>query len=74
MALTGLIGVVLMVLGVWPLIFTDVPTADDEFAEQMGLIFLGMIFFAWASATGKSPSLYPKCLQQFWRWRGMGWS
>ena len=47
-ALTGLIGIAMLVLGAWPLIFTDVPTADDEFADQMGIIFLGIVFVAWA--------------------------
>jgi hypothetical protein len=48
-ALTGVIGFVMLVVGAWPLIFTDVPTADDEFADQMGIIFTGVIFVAWAS-------------------------
>jgi len=48
-ALTGVVGFALMVVGAWPLIFTDVPTADDEFADQMGLIFLGVISIGWAA-------------------------
>jgi len=47
-ALTGVIGFAMVVLGAWPLIFTDVPTADDEFADQMGIIFTGVVCMAWA--------------------------
>jgi hypothetical protein len=47
-ALTGIIGLALGVIGAWPLIFTDIPTADDEYAEQMGIIFLAIICVAWA--------------------------
>lgn len=47
-ALTGVAGVGLVIVGVWPLIFTDAPPSDEEIAEQVVLIFAGLVTFLWA--------------------------
>jgi len=50
-ALCGLVGVLLVIVGVWPLIFTDAPPSDEEIAEQLVTIFMGFTSLTWGSLT-----------------------
>ena len=42
-ALTGIVGVAAVVIGLWPLVFTDAPPSDEEIAEQIVIIFGGLV-------------------------------
>jgi hypothetical protein len=42
-SLTGIVGVGAVVVGLWPLIFTDAPPSDEEIAEQVVIIFGGLV-------------------------------
>ncbi len=44
-ALTAIAGVAGVVIGLWPLIFTDAPPSDEEIAEQVVVIFGGLVAF-----------------------------
>ena len=46
-AITIVAGILLMVFGAWSLVFTDVPTSDEELAEQSLLIFCGIVALSW---------------------------
>ncbi len=48
-ALCGLVGVGLIIVGIWPLIFTDAPPSDEEIAEQLVTIFMGLVGLTWGS-------------------------
>ena len=45
--LTALVGLAMIVLGIWPMIFSDVPLSDEEFAETMFYILFGIVGFIW---------------------------
>jgi hypothetical protein len=47
--LTGVFGVGLVIYGLWPLVFTDAPPSDEEIAEQVVLIFGGLIALVYGS-------------------------
>jgi hypothetical protein len=42
-SLTGIVGVGAVVVGLWPLIFTNAPPSDEEIAEQLVIIFGGLV-------------------------------
>ena len=48
-ALVGIAGVMGVVIGLWPLIFTDAPPSDEEIAEQIVIIFGGLVAFFWGA-------------------------
>lgn len=48
-ALTGIVGVAAVVIGLWPLVFTDAPPSDEEIAEQIVIIFGGFVALAYGS-------------------------
>ena len=48
-ALTGLFGVGSVIVGIWPLVFTDAPPSDEEIAEQLVTIFVGLVAFTWGA-------------------------
>lgn len=48
-ALTGIAGVMAVIVGLWPLVFTDAPPSDEEIAEQVVVIFGGLVLLGWGS-------------------------
>ncbi len=50
-SLMALIGLGFLVLGMWPIIFTDVPNSDEEFAENLFNIVTGISMMIWGSIT-----------------------
>jgi cadmium resistance protein CadD (predicted permease) len=48
-AITGLASVGTVIVGLWPLVFTDAPPSDEEYAERIVIIFAGLVGLAWAS-------------------------
>ncbi len=46
-SLTCLFGLSAIVVGAWPLVFTDVTPSDEEVAEQMFWVFTGIISLVW---------------------------
>ena len=47
-ALTGIASVLAVVVGLFPLVFTDAPPSDEEVAEQVVIIFAGLVGLLWA--------------------------
>jgi DNA-directed RNA polymerase subunit RPC12/RpoP len=47
--LTAIFGLSSIIVGGWPLVFTDVTPSDEEIAEQMFWVFLGVICMVWGS-------------------------
>ncbi len=45
--LTSLIGLAMLIIGLWPLIFTDAPPSDEEVADTMQYILFGIVAFFW---------------------------
>jgi predicted nucleic acid-binding Zn ribbon protein len=48
-ALTCIVGVAAVVIGLWPLVFTDAPPSDEEIAEQIVIIFGGIVAFTYGA-------------------------
>lgn len=48
-SLSAIFGVCTMIIGVWPLIFTDAPNSDEEIAERLVYIFIGGVLLIWGS-------------------------
>jgi predicted Zn finger-like uncharacterized protein len=48
-AMTAIVGVMAVIVGMWPLIFTDAPPSDEEYAEQLVIIFAGFVGLMWGS-------------------------
>lgn len=48
-AITGIVSVGTVIVGLWPLVFTDAPPSDEEIAEQVVIIFAGLVGLLWAS-------------------------
>jgi cadmium resistance protein CadD (predicted permease) len=48
-AITGIVGVLTVIVGLWPLVFTDAPPSDEEIAEQVVIIFGGLVLLGWGS-------------------------
>lgn len=48
-AMTAIVGVMAVIVGMWPLIFTDAPPSDEEYAEQLVVIFAGFVGLMWGS-------------------------
>ena len=48
-AITGIVSVGAIIVGLWPLVFTDAPPSDEEVAEQVVIIFGGLVGLLWAS-------------------------
>lgn len=48
-ALTGIVGTLAIIVGLWPLVFTDAPPSDEEIAEQLVIIFGGLVALVWGS-------------------------
>lgn len=46
-SLSAIIGVLIMIIGVWPLVFTDAPNSDEEIAERLVYIFIGGVLLIW---------------------------
>lgn len=46
-SLTSLFGLAAIIVGAWPLVFTDVTPSDEEVAEQMFWVFTGIFSLAW---------------------------
>ncbi|MBX9580131.1 MAG: hypothetical protein K2X87_07460 [Gemmataceae bacterium] len=47
--LTGIGGVVLFVVGVWPLVFNDASPGDEEIEEAIVYMLLGLLVFGWGA-------------------------
>ena len=48
-ALTGIVGTMAIIVGLWPLVFTDAPPSDEEIAEQLVIVFGGLVALVWGS-------------------------
>lgn len=48
-ALTGIIGIGAVIYGLFPLVFADAPPSDEEYAEQLVIIFGGFVCLLWGS-------------------------
>lgn len=46
-SLTCLFGLAAIIVGAWPLVFTDVTPSDEEVAEQMFWVFVGIFSLLW---------------------------
>jgi len=46
-SLTAIAGVLAIIIGLWPLVFTDAPPSDEEYAEQLVIIFVGFVLLLW---------------------------
>ena len=44
-------GLAAVIIGIWPLWFTDVPASDEEFAECTFWIFFGIVSMVWGGIT-----------------------
>jgi hypothetical protein len=44
---TAVFGIVLFVIGMWPLVFNDAPPGDEEIEEAIVTMFLGFLVFGW---------------------------
>lgn len=42
-SLTAILGVIGVIVGLWPLVFTNAPPSDEEIAEQLIIIFGGLV-------------------------------
>jgi hypothetical protein len=42
-SLSGIAGVMGVIAGVWPLVFTDAPPSSEEYAERLVIIFMGVV-------------------------------
>ena len=48
-AITGIAAVMMIIAGLWPLIFTDAPASDEEYLEQFAFwIAPGIVLLVWA--------------------------
>lgn len=47
--LTSLIGLAMLVIGLFPLIFNEAPPSDEEVADTMFWILLGIVAFVWGA-------------------------
>jgi len=45
--LTSIIGLGMLIIGLFPLIFNDAPPSDEEVADTMQYILFGIVFFIW---------------------------
>lgn len=45
--LTSLIGLAMLIIGLFPLIFNEAPPSDEEVADTMFYILLGIVAFVW---------------------------
>ena len=48
-SLTAIFGVLTVIIGVWPLVFTETPNSDEEIAERLVIIFVGFVLLIWGS-------------------------
>ena len=48
-SLTAIAGIGAVVVGMFPLVFTDAPPSDEEYAEQLVIIFGGLVGLLWGS-------------------------
>lgn len=48
-ALTAIVGVLGVVIGLFPLVFSDAPPSDEEIAEQVVIIFGGLVAFGYGA-------------------------
>jgi hypothetical protein len=46
-ALTCIAGIAIIVIAIWPLIFTDAPPSDEDYAEAILYGFIGLVTFVW---------------------------
>jgi hypothetical protein len=46
-SLTGIAGVMAIIIGLWPLVFTDAPPSDEEIVEQLVIVFVGFVLLIW---------------------------
>lgn len=47
--LTSLIGLAMLIIGLFPLIFNEAPPSDEEVADTMFYILLGIVAFVWGA-------------------------
>lgn len=55
-AITGIASLGAVIVGLWPLVFTDAPPSDEEIAEQVVIIFAGLVGLLWACIIGVGAS------------------
>ncbi|MFO0852117.1 MAG: hypothetical protein U0871_26665 [Gemmataceae bacterium] len=48
-SLTAIVGVGTVIVGLWPLVFSDAPPSDEEIAEQLVIIFGGFVALLYGS-------------------------
>jgi hypothetical protein len=46
-ALTSLVGIIVVLVGIWPLVFTEVEPSEDEYREQAVYILFGVVLVVW---------------------------
>ena len=48
-AITGIVAIMMIIVGLWPLVFTDAPPSDEEYLEQFAFwIAPGIVALIWA--------------------------
>ena len=45
--LLSFVGLMSIILGVWPLVFTDAPNSDEEIGERLVIMFVGFVLLIW---------------------------
>ena len=48
-SLTAIFGVLTVIIGVWPLVFTETPNSDEEIGERLVIMFVGFVLLIWGS-------------------------
>jgi len=48
-SLAAILGVLVVVIGVFPLVFTDAPPSDEEVGERLIIMFVGFVLVFWGS-------------------------
>ena len=46
-SLSAIIGVITIIIGTWPLVFNVASPSDEEYAEQLVVIFVGCVLLIW---------------------------
>lgn len=69
-ALTFIAGVVLVIAGLFPWVFSDVELSDDELREVFGNVLIGIVLFFWGCVVCLGASRAQNLESYTWSWVG----
>lgn len=49
--LTVILGIITLLVGIWPLVFTEVSPSEDEYREQSVIVLFGILLAVWGALT-----------------------